>query len=145
MFIYVLELDKHKYYIGKSNNYIKRIDDHKTNRGSYWTKLYNPVKIIEVFESTDDFDEDKTTLKYMNLYGIDNVRGGSFVQSKLSKENIEILQRMINSKNDTCFKCGLKGHFIKDCPNKYKCMICGRNEHITDNCKETIDINGLNI
>lgn len=30
--------------------------------GSQWTKIYEPIKILEMFEECDKFDEDKYTL-----------------------------------------------------------------------------------
>jgi hypothetical protein len=51
----------------------------------------------------------------MDKYGIDNVRGGSFVSIMLNKPTIDILQQMSNGTNNKCFTCGGNGHFSKDC------------------------------
>ena len=37
--IYILKLEHDCYYIGKTNNYSKRIKDHLNNSGALWTKL----------------------------------------------------------------------------------------------------------
>jgi hypothetical protein len=137
MYIYVLKLENDKYYIGKSKNHLQRIEDHKNNIGSYWTKKYKPLEVIDVFEQNDSFDEDKTTLQYMDLYGIENVRGGAFVQLNISNSQIEFIQKILNSRNDKCFKCGKEGHFVRYCPNKNeKCFLCGKNTHLTDDCDQ---------
>lgn len=34
----------------------------------------------------------------------------------------------------TCYKCGEKGHGIKDCPNKVICNVCGKHSHISSKC-----------
>ena len=83
VFIYALRLVKGKYYIGKTNNPCFRLDTHFNSRGSVWTKLYKPIEVIELVSNCDNYDEDKYTMKYMDRYGIDNVRGGSFVSLKL--------------------------------------------------------------
>ena len=81
-------------------------------------KNINLHKSLGLFPDCDDFDEDKYTLKYMSKYGVDNVRGGSFCQTTLSRENINTIERMISSSNDCCHFCGEKGHFIGRCSNK---------------------------
>ena len=48
----------------------------------------------------------------MDKYGINNVRGGSFVSVELDNSVI-ILYNNENGTNDKCFKCGEKGHFPK--------------------------------
>lgn len=127
VYIYVLELTNNKYYIGKTNNPDFRLAQHFNDesnfklkyKSSYWTKKYKPIKLLESFEG-DDFDENKYTLIYMDKYGIDNVRGGSFCQVKLSKEVKQTIILMINGTSDKCYKCGKTGHFINDCPSKKK-------------------------
>jgi len=46
VYIYILELDQNKYYVGKTNNVNFRIQDHINRNGSAWTKKYKPLKLI---------------------------------------------------------------------------------------------------
>ena len=118
VYIYVLKLEQEKYYIGKTNNPQFRLDNHFTSNGSEWTKLYKPVFLLELRPNCDDYDEDKVTRQYMDKYGIENVRGGSFVSIKLNKSTIDHLQQMSNGTNNKCFTCGCIGHFTNNCTNK---------------------------
>lgn len=113
--IYILLLEKNKYYIGKSQNIVSRIENHFASNGSQWTKKYKPLKVVEFLYNCDDYDEDKYTIKYMKLYGINNVRGGSFSQIKLSDSNIITLHQIIKSVSDKCYICGNNDHFAIDC------------------------------
>lgn len=115
VFIYTLQLEQGKYYIGKTNNPEFRLNSHFNSNGSEWTKLYKPLKVLELKPNCDDYDEDKITRQYMDKYGINNVRGGSFVSIKLEKSTIDTLKQMSNGTNDKCFVCGKGGHFANDC------------------------------
>lgn len=84
IYIYVIKLDKGKYYIGKTSNPQFRLQSHFDSNGSSWTKKYKPLKVIEIKPTSDDYDEDKITMQYMDKYGINNVRGGLFVSVKLN-------------------------------------------------------------
>ena len=84
VYIYVLELENNKYYIGRTNNPEIRIDQQFQNDGSSWCKQHKPISILELKENCDNFDEDKITLQYMNQKGIENVRGGSFCNTILT-------------------------------------------------------------
>ena len=116
-YIYVLKLDEGKYYIGKTNNPNVRISEHFKSDGSNWTRIYKPIKIINIIPNCDNYDEDKYTLQYMQQYGIDNVRGGSFTKVILEYSQIKTINTMIKSNNDKCYKCGKKGHFVNNCSN----------------------------
>lgn len=144
-YIYILELENNKYYIGKTNNPQIRINDHFKLDGSLWTKKYKPIKIIDIISNCDEFDEDKYTIKYMKKYGIDNVRGGSFCQIELDNNNKNILNKMIYSATNKCFKCGKLGHFTNDCHynDSIICYRCGRKGHTVMDCyaKNHININ----
>ena len=117
VYIYILELEQSKYYIGKTKNPNFRLEQHINNNGSAWTKKYKPISILKILPNCDDYDEDKYTIKFMEKYGVNNVRGGSFCEIKLSDNNIITLHQMIKSVTDKCYICGKDDHFANNCKN----------------------------
>lgn len=113
--IYILQLEHGCFYIGKSDNVSKRYQEHVNGKGSAWTRLHKPISLERTVNHASAFDEDKITKEYMAKYGIDKVRGGSYVQIELTRAQIEVLTREIRGAKDLCTKCGRSGHFVKDC------------------------------
>jgi predicted GIY-YIG superfamily endonuclease len=114
--LYVLQLEDGKYYVGKTTNLKRRVEEHSKGNGSEWTWTYRPVKVLESRPLKDDHDENNTTKNMMKKYGIENVRGGTYCQVELPKSYETALQAEICSAENSCFKCGGKGHFVRDCP-----------------------------
>jgi GIY-YIG catalytic domain len=85
VYIYVLQLEHGKYYVGKTTQPNVRLDAHSQGAGSTWTKMHKPIKLLRLIPDCDDYDEDKYTRFYMDKYGIENVRGGSFVTPTLAE------------------------------------------------------------
>lgn len=134
VYIYVLELVDGKYYVGKTNNpgfAINQEQDFDLS-GSVWTRKYNPINIIEFISNCDDYDEDKYTRIYMDKYGIENVRGGSFCEEVLDEATLKMLEKMSNSAKNKCLICGKIGHFAKECET------CNNLEDI-DKCLATLE------
>lgn len=123
-YIYILELQQGKYYIGKTINpyftpFLQKKHKNLDTEVSEWLKLYKPVRMINILPLFNDNDEDKYTISYMNIYGIDNVRGGSYSSLLLDEPVISKLKDICNENNSKCFICDQSGHFAKDC-NEYK-------------------------
>ena len=113
--IYIIKLEKSKYYIGKTRNIEKRWEEHLTGNGSGWTKKYMPTSLITTIKSTSQFDEDKYVKEYMAKYGIDNVRGGTYSNIVLDANSIAVLEKEIWHSKNLCTRCGRDSHYIKEC------------------------------
>ena len=118
VYIYVLQLVNNKYYIGKTNNPKFRLDNHFESNGCTWTRKFKPINIERLIPDCCDFDEDKYTLMYMSMKGIDNTRGGSFCQVELTDDLKRFILRMLYSSSNLCFLCGSGDHFVNNCPSK---------------------------
>ena len=86
--VYVLELEgDEKYpfylYVGASLHFNARIAQHVSGLGAKWPKVHKFVKIREVIlvqEGSALDVENATTLKMIQEYGPERVRGGNYVR-----------------------------------------------------------------
>ena len=127
--IYILKLINSKYYVGKTSNIEKRFQVHLNGSGSFWTKIHKPIEIEKIIPNASPYDEDRYTKEYMGIYGINNVRGGSYVTKELDENQVALLQKEIWGAQNLCFKCG-GNHFVKD---NYK-------ESTVNDCEKKINI-----
>lgn len=86
-YLYALECEDSCYYIGQTNDIVRRFRQHKEqgDEGSVWTSNHKPIRIVETWnletysqESAMNF-ENKLTIEYINKYGWDKVRGGIYI------------------------------------------------------------------
>lgn len=70
-------------------------------------------------KSSRENEEDKITKEYMLKYGIDNVRGGAYVQTELDEAQKAALIAEQKSVTGGCFRCGSSTHWVRNC-NKRK-------------------------
>lgn len=139
MFIYSLSLKNGRYYIGRTENWRQRLEQHKIGVGSAWTQMHPFIEVEEVVEG-DKYDEDSMVIRYMDKYGIENVRGGVYSNPVLTFEQYLQIRKQLNHVNDCCLACGKKGHFVTNCVEKI-CYRCGRTGHLAEECSCEYHIN----
>lgn len=108
--LYVLELENNNYYVGQTTQLDKRLKKHFKGKGSAWTQLNRPIKLIEKIEIKQleyyeaEIIENKLTIDYMKKFNWQHVRGGFFsdcdpdvIRTKLLKFKKDIPNQIIAS------------------------------------------------
>jgi len=130
-YLYTLQLEQGKYYVGITDNPNFILEDHTPTE---WTNKYKPIEVIEFEESVDEY---LFTVFRINSYGINNVRGFLFERMELNPSEIKhLLEESCSqiyhhpSKNlilediesvdddaddDVCNICGMDGHYEEGC------------------------------
>ena len=88
-FLYALLLEDNHYYIGQTDDLVRRFRQHseQIGEGSIWTFYYRPIKMVEFWDLGEYTQEgamqfeNELTINYLNKFGIENVRGGDYVFS----------------------------------------------------------------
>jgi predicted GIY-YIG superfamily endonuclease len=153
--LYVLQLEDGKYYVGKTKDVKRRVEEHSKGDGSTWTWIYRPVKVLETRPVKTEHDENNLTKDLMKKYGVDNVRGGSYCQEELPPPMKMALETELRGTTDACFKCGQKGHFANRCTavdeseseseEEPTCTRCGRDGHERSQCYAKTHDNGYSL
>lgn len=50
------------------------------------------------------------------MHGPQNVRGGRYVDVKLSMTQQEELEQELKNSMESCYACGAAGHYMSECP-----------------------------
>jgi hypothetical protein len=109
-YVYVLELNNNKYYVGKTvNPNLHFNNDNQTLYSNFydeikscaqtWINNYKPIKLLELIHFSSEYDENRYTFKYMKKYGIDNVRGGCFCELEFDMHTRRVLEISVNNYN----------------------------------------------
>lgn len=113
--IYVLRLADGKYYVGKTDNVEKRYQQHLSGNGCAWTRKHKPISVEKTITGASSFDEDRYVKEYMSKHGIDNVRGGQYVEMYIGDAQREEIKKSIRGAKNLCMRCGRGNHWAKDC------------------------------
>lgn len=92
-YIYVLKLIDDRYYIGRSQNVLQRIEQHFSGNGSVYTKKFKPLKVVEIVEEKTRDDERNKTIEYIKKYTWEKVRG--YVWSRIDYKNPIKIDNMV--------------------------------------------------
>jgi hypothetical protein len=94
--VYVLHLQGGRKYIGVSQDPEKALQSHKEGTGCAWTQMYPPEFIECVHSPVHESDLDQYVLHYMDRYGVQHVRGGSWSTVLFTEKDREDLQQRVN-------------------------------------------------
>ena len=128
--IYKVNCENGKKYIGKTTDIERRIHQHIKGNGAKVTQKFKP-KTYEIIDEVPGFfssdAEQYYTEKNIKKYGYENVRGGTYTNSKT-------LHRTNNNQNE-----------YHDEYDQDFCTTCGRNGHNYQSCYAKKDIDGNRI
>lgn len=114
-YVFILLLKKNKYFVSMCHDPNKDINKYFEGYGPKWIIKYKPIKIVEIIHPCDIFDIDKHTKRYMAKYGISNVRGGTYTDLYLTKNDRYQIDKEIFSALGMCMHCGSEYHRSIEC------------------------------
>ena len=113
--VYVLELEHDKYYVGYTDNWEARKQQHFDGNGSVWTSLHKPISVKSMEEVSSHYAEITKTREMMMTYGIDAVRGGPWCTVGMDDATRTHLQLEYYAVHNLCYKCGAGDHKAASC------------------------------
>ena len=124
-FVYILDLDHGKFYVGSTKNLESRLRAHIEGKGAEFTKVHKPLarEIVSEYFQCFSYESDEealsgelmATLQLMDEQGIENVRGGPYCEMTLSDATKKEIQRLIDHLKGQCYKCHKRAHVLRDC------------------------------
>jgi predicted GIY-YIG superfamily endonuclease len=109
-YVYTLNLEKGRKYVGMTSNINRRLDQHFNGDGAKWTQKYAPVSVNSIQKvSSVDYAKKLETKIYYNMkdyHGIEKVRGSGHTSS---------IEKSSPKKTGACYRCGRTSHWSPDC------------------------------
>jgi predicted GIY-YIG superfamily endonuclease len=124
--VYVLELQRGFFYVGKSHDIQRRIAQHTHGQqAALWCKKYGPMIAVHApltpeKEDMDTWEMDEVIARMLK-HGFHCVRGWQILDAEenLSLRSYYTVRNLIIGKKDFCMFCGFPGHFGKNCSKKF--------------------------
>lgn len=94
-FVYVMKLVGDKYYVGSA----KKLTNFCETVTSGFTSLHKPISVVSTIKlenRTDVSYRTIYTLKYMQKYGIDNVRGGGYSEVNITQSSRDFIVHFLS-------------------------------------------------
>jgi len=91
--VYIIQLEQDRYFIYESDEIYPRKIMVECEIYHEYPKIYKPIKILEKYEFKKIESVDSLVKEYMELYGIEYVRGGSYSEPILTKEQENFIIR----------------------------------------------------
>jgi predicted GIY-YIG superfamily endonuclease len=109
-YVYTLNLEKGRKYVGMTSNINRRLDQHFNGDGAKWTQKYLPVSVNSIQKvSSVDYAKKLETKIYHNMkdyHGTEKVRGAGHTTS---------IEKSSPKKTGACYRCGRTSHWSPDC------------------------------
>lgn len=133
MYVYTLELEGGRFYVGSTHDPVARLIEHRRSDGggSEWTGLHkvlgyslkfplrnlcnNTLLSVLPLQQVARLQEDAQVKAVMLVHGIDAVRGGSYSRPHLSREDVRALCKELFHASNGCLRCGHSSHWARDC------------------------------
>jgi len=126
--LYILRLTCNKWFIGKSKDVPHTCAYYDCGFGPQWIRTYNVIEVSEVRPLKGEHDVRDTTLKWMKMYGLENVRNVGCDGMKLEDDEEMAIRFMMHAPPDACVKCHATGHTHEDCKHEknisWACQWC---------------------
>ena len=107
--IFLLKLENNKFYVNLSYDIII----------NNWLIKHKVINVIKIIPECDNYHLDIYTIMYMSEYGINNVRGGRFINIKLNNIDLIFINKFINNIINKCYICGDTNHLADKCNQDY--------------------------
>ncbi len=97
--ICVFKCNNNKFYVKDVPRDVPDTIEYMKSLNTSFLSKNSPIETCEIYETNDGGEEDVITKKYMQIYGIDNVRGGSYTTDNIEDNQKDILINEFNLDN----------------------------------------------